>query len=108
MKFTVVFEGSESVDLSFGLCFIPVPVWMRGAQELLNLHPERPYLQPGSVKRLRALPEVQDEFKSIGTNVTVVAHPLGCGTDADLQVLLADLASEGFFASVVTPKYKGH
>ena len=104
MKFTVVFEGNESVDPSFGLCFIPCPVWMRGAQELLNLHPERPNLQPGAVGRLRSLPSLCDEFKSIGTNVTVVAHPLGCGTDADLQVLLADLAAEGFIATVVTPR----
>ena len=103
MKFTVLFQGDENRDLSFGLCFVPCPVWTRGSQELLNLHPERPDLQPGAVGRLRSLPSLCDEFKSIGTNVTVVAHPLGCGTDADLQVLLADLASEGFSASVVTP-----
>ena len=40
MHFTVVFDGHEDTDLSYGLVFVPCPVWMEGKRELANLHPE--------------------------------------------------------------------
>jgi endonuclease III len=97
MHFTVVFEGPESEDLSFGLVFLPVPVWVLGDRELLNLHPERPQLQPGAVRRLLALPEVAQRPIPTGTTATVVVHPTGDGTEDDLNTLEQDLRDAGFF-----------
>ena len=52
MHFTVVFSSHESVDLAYGLVFIPAPVWVLGRQKLLNLNPRNPRYQRGSVRRL--------------------------------------------------------
>jgi hypothetical protein len=101
MRFTVVFSGHESSDLSFGLCFVPCPVWYRGTDELLNLNPERPDLLPGAVARLRALPGLRDQFTTVTPTAVVVVHPDGHGTPADQQTLLDDLAREGFQVTVV-------
>lgn len=103
MRFTVVFSGRESSDLSFGLCFVPCPVWYRGTDELLNLNPERPDLQPGAVARLRALPSLREQFANASRTAVVVVHPEGHGTPADQQTLLADLDREGFQVTVVRP-----
>lgn len=97
MHFTVVFEGPEFADLSFGLVFVPVPAWVLGDRELLNLHPERAQLQPGAVRRLLSLPEVAKRPIPTGTTATVVVHPSGHGTEDDLTTLGHDLRDAGFF-----------
>lgn len=96
MHFTVSFSGPEHLDLSFGLVFVPCPVWVQGHRELLNLHPQQPQLQPGAVGRLRKLPECAEAFASAGTRVAVIAHSGGNGTPEDLAVLVDDLRLEGF------------
>jgi hypothetical protein len=101
MKFTVVFSSHESCDLSYGLVFIPCPVWMQGEREILNLNPENPYYQPGSVRRLWEAERVKTKLLADGMHAcTVVIHPVGNGSWQDLHALVADLKAEGFSVAV--------
>ena len=61
MKFTVVFASNDSTDLSYGLVFIPCPAWVRGEKVVLNLNPENPHYQPGSVKKLLTVERISGQ-----------------------------------------------
>jgi hypothetical protein len=52
MRFTVIFDSAEAEDHSFGLVFVPCPVWVQGVRTSLNLNPESPRYEVGSVHRL--------------------------------------------------------
>jgi hypothetical protein len=54
MHFTVHLRGNQTYqdDLSYGLVFIPCPAWIQGANQILNLNPERPDYRMGSIKKL--------------------------------------------------------
>ena len=98
MKFTVVFPSGESTDLSYGLVFIPCPVWVQGSREVINLNPAIPYYQPGSVRRLMEKEGITPDPNNRA--VSVIIHSAGNGSRADMDVLLADLKEEGFWVSV--------
>ncbi len=101
MKFTVVFPSQESHDHSYGLVFNPCPAWVQGEKELLNLNPEFPYYQPGSVKRLMEQQGITpDRLSKSSRTVSVLIHPTGSGAQSDLETLLYDLKEEGFWVSV--------
>lgn len=94
MKFTLVFSSPEAIDLSYGLVFIPSPVWMQGEREILNLNPEHPDYRLGSFRRLlECEPIVRKLFRH---SCVLVVHHEGLGTDMDLHTLLDDLQGEGF------------
>jgi hypothetical protein len=96
MKFTVVFASSDSTDLSYGLVFIPCPAWVRGDRVILNLNPENPHYQPGSVRKLITAERIGNARRAEGPRAcTVVIHPEGHGSWPDLQALVSDLISEG-------------
>lgn len=97
MKFTVVFTSTESTDQSYGLVFIPCPAWVRGDEVIINLNPDNPHYQPGSVKRLLLARRISSQKRDgIERTCTVVVHPNGHGSWPDLQALVADLKAEGF------------
>ena len=96
MHFTVVFSSQESVDLAYGLVFIPAPVWVLGGQKLLNLNPRNPRYQRGSVRRLLAQEDALPRLLADTRYSVIVVHPSGHGTDEDLRTLEADLRQEGF------------
>ena len=54
MHFTVHLRSKDTYqdDYSYGLVFIPCPVWTKGAREVLNLNPERPDYCEGSIAKL--------------------------------------------------------
>ena len=61
MKFTLVFEkNDEGRGASYDLLFIPCPVFAQGENRVLNLNPETPHLQPGSIQRLLQQEKLQD------------------------------------------------
>ena len=96
MKFTVVFASSDSTDLSYGLVFIPCPAWVRGDRVILNLNPENPHYQPGSVRKLLSAERIGSPRRAEGPQTcTVVIHPQGHGSWPELQALVSDLTSEG-------------
>ena len=97
MKFTVVFASNDSTDLSYGLVFIPCPAWVRGEKVVLNLNPENPHYQPGSVKKLLTAERISGQRRSeVERACTVVVHTNGHGSWPDLQALISDLKAEGF------------
>lgn len=101
MHFTVSFRGSQTYgdDHSFGLVFVPCPVWVRGRQQLINLNPERPDYRPGSVRRLL---EHEGLSSQLGEPMaaSILVHPIGHGSVTDLNSLPRDLADEGFVVHI--------
>lgn len=96
MHFTVVFNSRESYDISYGLLFIPCPVWFRGGQEVLNLHPSKPHYERGDLRRLLEKESVVPNLADGPRQVAVVVHASGHGTAEDLALLQSDLREEGF------------
>ena len=107
MKFTVVFPSHESHDLSYGLVFIPCPVWVRGTEEILNLHPDQPTYQKGGVRRLFNQEQIvicQEESKK---PCLLIVHQTGHAQKEDLDTLHHDLLAEGFQVNVIVLEPSG-
>src|SRR5690242_7651869 len=100
MHFTVSFAGPEQRDLSYGLVFVPSPVWVAGDHEILNLNPDDPHLQSGAVARLTAREDLKPVLAQRPLRCTVVVHREGHGSPRDLETLLEDLKAEGFSVSL--------
>jgi len=100
MKFTLVFPSKEADDLSYGLLFIPCPVWKRGEEEILNIHPEEPSLRKGDFS---ALLEKEPKLKELkDRRVVVVVHNyIGNATYKDFLTLIEDIVSSGFSPEVI-------
>ena len=97
MHFTVNLsaEDNQEMDFSYGLVFIPCPVWVKGTRKVLNLNPERPDYQMGSVRKL--LQQENLEKSLAGARVAhIIIHSLGHGSGADLSTLKRDLSEDGF------------
>ncbi len=99
MRFTVVFSGEEAIDRSYGLVFVPSPVWVRGDKELVNLNPENPYYQLGSVKKLFRHERLEESLWP--KRCTLIAHPEGHGRFEDLHALVKDLEAESVAVTVL-------
>jgi hypothetical protein len=93
-----VFASHESVDLSYGLVFIPCPVWVRGNKEIINLNPERPDYQLGSVRKLMDREPIERNL--VERSCTVIVHSVGHGSQKDFDNLITDLKVESFKATV--------
>ena len=101
MHFTVHLRSKQTYqdDFSYGLVFIPCPVWVKGRRQVLNLNPERPDLRPGAIERLIQHECIGD--KLVGEKQAIVlVHPLGHGSMADLVTLQRDLLQQGFKTTV--------
>ena len=96
MHFTLVFTGNESRDLSYGLVFIPCPVWVEGKREVLNLHPDNPHYERGDLRKLLEKASVESNLAEGRKQAVVVVHPSGVGSYRDLAALQEDLREEGF------------
>ncbi|PKM67299.1 MAG: hypothetical protein CVU95_07680 [Firmicutes bacterium HGW-Firmicutes-2] len=97
MRFTLVFENQqEGIGASYDLLFAPSPIWDAAGKEILNLNPQDPYLNSGSVKRLIEHEQLQGIEKCI-----IVVHSVGLGDDKSLAVLKADLDQMKIKYSVV-------
>jgi hypothetical protein len=101
VHFTVILRGSDTyeADHSFGLAFIPCPVWIDGTRHVLNLNPDRPDYRMGSVKRLLEKEGLADKLGEFGV-ASIIVHPMGHGSIADLVMLQRDLGSLGFAVRV--------
>ena len=105
MKFTLVFAGTEASAQAVGLAFMPGPCWLRCGDEVGNLlvnMSDQPHFRLGSVERLLAVrPDLAPARPA--APVVVVAHPIGHGSERDLELLLEDLANSGFTPVAVRP-----
>jgi hypothetical protein len=96
VHFTFVFNSHESIDLAYGMVFIPGPVWVAGEDWLLNLSPDGPRYRTGSVRRLLAKEDIITRLHAGTRDSIIVVHPSGHGIDEDLRTLETDLRQEGF------------
>lgn len=94
MKFTVVFKGYESLDLSFGLVFAPCPIWIRGDEIVIKADSRDSHYQLGSIKKLIETEGLQS--KLLEKKAVVIGHGIGYGCESDLKGLIKDLRNEGF------------
>lgn len=100
MKFTVVFHTQEACDLSYGLVFVPCPAWIRGEDEIINLHPEDPAYRPGGVQRLLEQENIESFLLEGRRGCLLVVHDTGYGTQQDFETLRTDLEGAGFTVAV--------
>jgi len=100
MRFTLIIDSSEDRDLSYGLVFIPSPVWVQGTREIVNLGPENPHYRRGGVKRLLAAERIQFSAQP-AKRCVVVAHPEGHARADDMVELISDLEDEGFAVTLL-------
>lgn len=99
MKFTLIFETTEeSIDLSYGLVFIPSPAFVRGQGELIiNLNPENPHYLEGSLKKLIEKENLYNIYRCV-----VVIHNTGNGTIKDMDALKKDLENTDIKYKIIT------
>jgi len=100
MRFTLIINSSEDRDLSFGLAFVPSPVWVQGTRQIVNLSPENPHYRRGGVKRLLAAEGIQLGPEGARTCV-VVARPEGHARTVDMVELIADLEEQNFAVTLL-------
>ncbi|MFM9134569.1 MAG: hypothetical protein ACKOT0_03915 [bacterium] len=103
MHFTVSFASPYQENLSYGLGFMPCPVWMRqgssrGETDLFLTVPDptRPDYRLGHVAALFATEPGLRESAMAARHAVVIAWTTGHGTEHDLAMLLEDLEKEGF------------
>lgn len=66
MEFTLVFERTEAHrGGNYNLVFEPCPIWTKGGNWLINLNPENPHYQHGSLKSLIEQEGLQDAKRCI-------------------------------------------
>ena len=103
MHFTVTFASRYEENLSYGLAFLPCPVWMRqgsnmGESDCWLTVPDRsrPDYRIGHVSALFGTEPGLRQSAMVTPHAVVIAWPSGYGTENDLATLLADLQWEGF------------
>jgi hypothetical protein len=104
MHFTIVFDSQEGYDLTAGLVFKPVPVWVAGGEDLMVLRRDHADYERGDVQRLLDHPAMQRPFPPDSHAVVVVVHESGYGTERDLDTLVADLTDEGYDVTTIPCK----
>ena len=96
MHFTVVFNSHIMFELSYGLVFVPNPVWKRGDTEVSRMHPDIPGYQRGDLKPIVDLEDMTCGIALDPRAAAVIVHSTGSGTEEDLSNLLADIEEAGF------------
>lgn len=101
MKFTIIFNSHESYDFSYGLVFIPCPVFIQGKKQIINLNSESPEYKIGSIKRLIDLEKINEKLSQKNKKSLIIIHQEGQGTQQDLENLKKDLEQEGFIIKLI-------
>ena len=97
MRFTLVFENNqEGSGASYDLLFAPCPIWATGENQILNLNPHDPYLNPGCVSRL-----IKQEILQAIKKWIIVVHSIGHGGIDGLNILKSDLKAVGIKYCVI-------
>lgn len=97
MEFTLVFKRSNANrGGNFNLVFEPSPIWDDNGKWLINLNPENPHYQSGSLKRLIEQEGLQDV-----KNCILVVHDYGYGVEGNLEIIKQELTEHGINYKVV-------
>ena len=100
MHFTVNLRSEEpnQDDFSYGLVFIPCPVWVKGSNEILNVMTGPQYYKGSLAKLIKA----ENLLSKLSGNKTacVLIHNIGHGSISDFKTLIEDLSEEGFKVKV--------
>ena len=97
MHFEVTLRNKNNLEQhsSYGLVFIPCPVWIKGDAQLINLNPSSPRYQLGSVKKLLDKENLKFSMENKNEAAVVVRH-VGHGQEEDMNNLKVDLSANGF------------
>jgi len=100
MHFELTLRNKNNLEkhFSYGLVFIPTPVWVNRAGILINLY-TGPKYQLGSVKKLLNKENLKFDMEEKNEAVIVVNH-IGHGRKEDLDNLNIDLEANGFSVTV--------
>ena len=96
MHFEVTLRSNKTYEnhFSYGLSFIPGPVWIKGDTHLINMS-NAPELKKGCIKKLIEHEGLIELFKD-NLEAVIVVRDIGHGTNEDLNTLQEDLSDEGF------------
>ena len=122
MYFTLLFESPEGPTEIYELVFHPCPIWFRGGagvgRERKNevcIPPHRgPHYVMGDFRFLLKNVEIKAELHNQTWNdverektptfprkVGIICHESGHGTEEDLNLLMAEMKSEGFIPQLI-------
>ena len=101
MHFDITLRSNETYEknYSYGLVFIPCPVWVKGSKHILNLNPETPKYVKGSIAKLIESEKIDTDLINEKEAIINIKH-IGHGTDEDMLNLKNDLREEGFKVSI--------
>ena len=101
MHFEITLRNKNNLaqHLSYGLVFIPSPVWIKGDEQLINLNPSSPMYQLGSVKKLLDKENLKFNLED-NNEAVIVVNQVGHGVEEDMDNLNDDLAANGFTVKV--------
>ena len=103
MHFEVILNSSNTYEknFSYGLVFIPNPVWVKGSKHVLNMNQlyNGPKYKIGGIKKLLEVENINIFFKK-NLNATILVKNIGHGTNKDLYNLKKDLSNYGFEINV--------
>ena len=96
MHFEVTLRSNETYEkhFSYGIVFIPCPVWVKGDLQLVVMS-RAGGLQAGCVKKLMKNEGLGDLFQE-NLEAVIVVRNIGHGIEKDLNILQEDLINEGF------------
>lgn len=99
--FTVIFKG-DPYNLSFNLVFEPCPIWLNpGTNDWeINLNPENPHYQLGSVRKLFDHMDIEPKLHYDRACIVIVEKRHQMFSDSYLDILVKDLANEKFKVKV--------
>lgn len=101
MKFTLIFSGAESADLSIGCVYAPCLQLKVGGRTVLNPHPDFALYRKGDFHQLVETAAVGAKMKASEKQMCLVVHSLGYGTRDCLKALNEELLQFGFETTVV-------
>jgi len=101
MYFTLLFEKNHGPTEIYELCFHPAVVWMRDGKFLCQPH-SGPHFIAGDftylLKHETISREITDEYQENPRprKIGIVCHDSGHGNEEDLNLMIAEMKSEGF------------
>ena len=123
MYFTLLFETDHGPTEIYELCFHPCPIWFRGGgvtdgkgrENEVCIPPHRgPHYVMGDFRFLLENVEIKAEMynqtwdnverektPTFPRKVGIICHESGHGTEEDLNLLMAEMKSEGFIPQLI-------
>ena len=101
MHFNVRFTSDDTYEknFSYGLVFVPTPVWIKGSQKLIIINNGGPKYKKGGVIQLIKEEKLDKYLVSKNPRAIISIDKIGHGNTKDLNVLIDDLTDNGITIS---------